>query len=87
MGLPVITIVDPSDQSNFTVRTVAFDVTYQDDLDAFTALSLVLEADTVTTFDSGELKKITYVDVVSKYCKVFNDLGARAMVLDSDCGE
>jgi hypothetical protein len=65
MGLPVITIVDPSDQSNFTVRTVAFDVTYQDDLDAFTALSLVLEADTVTTFDSGELKKITYVDVVS----------------------
>ena len=87
MGLPVITIVDPSDQSNFTVRTVAFDVTYQDDLDAFTALSLVLEADTVTTFDSGELKKITYVDVVSGSTVRYSMILSQGYGTESDCGE
>ena len=65
MGYPVITIVSPNDQVNFTERTISFDVTYLDEVDAYDASILTLEADRMESFDSEELKKITYVDVVS----------------------
>ena len=63
MGLPVITLVSPADLGNSNLLVVHFDATYIDTVDALIADTVVFEVDTVNSFNSSDLKTVTYINV------------------------
>jgi len=65
MGLPMITLNSPTNEVNFIDRTIAFDVSYLDEIDALPATKFTLEVDRLNSFDSDDRKQVTYVNVAS----------------------
>lgn len=63
MGLPVITLVSPTNLSNSDLPVVHFDAKYEDTVNSLVASSVTYEVDTVNTFDSANLKTVTYTSV------------------------
>lgn len=63
MGLPVITLVSPINLSNSDLPVVHFDAKYEDTVNSLVASSVIYEVDTVNTFDSANLKTVTYTSV------------------------
>lgn len=65
MGLPGINLVSPDDLSTAEVSLLHFDATYTDALDNLVASTVVIEVDTVNTFDSPNRRNSIFYNVVS----------------------
>lgn len=65
MGLPVITLVSPTNLSNSITPIIHFDATYADTINSLIATSVIFEVDTINTFNSSNLKKVTYSNIVT----------------------
>ncbi|AHM57231.1 hypothetical protein EAL2_c19500 [Peptoclostridium acidaminophilum DSM 3953] len=65
MGLPGINLVSPGDLYSSSVLTLHFDATYTDSLDKLVATEVIIEVDSVNTFDSADKKSSTFYNVAS----------------------
>ena len=65
MGLPIITLISPTNLENSTLPTIHFDAKYEDIVDNLVASVVTYEVDTVNTFDSPNLKTVTYSSVAN----------------------
>lgn len=65
MGLPGINLVSPDDLYNAVIPLVRFDATYTDAGEGLMAFSVVIEVDTVTSFDSPDKQSSTFYNVAS----------------------
>lgn len=63
MGLPVVTLVSPTNLVNSDLPVVHFDAKYTDTVNSLIAGSVIYEVDTVNTFNSPNLKIVTYTNV------------------------
>lgn len=65
MGLPGINLIIPEDLLDSPDILIHFDATYQDNTDGLQATSVIIEVDTVNTFDSPDIQASTFSDVAS----------------------
>ena len=63
MGLPGISLIKPVDLLVLDTAVISTEVKYQDNADRFVASTLVVEVDTVSTFDSIGKKTSTFYNV------------------------
>ncbi|MGE5417435.1 MAG: IPT/TIG domain-containing protein [Acidobacteriota bacterium] len=65
MGLPAINLVSPDELYNSAAMVLHFDATYSDSIDNLAATTVLIEVDTVSSFNSSDKRTSTFTNVAS----------------------